>query len=367
MSYGVIKSRLYKLEAYIVKRDFLLSFVFVAFLIFTGTFMGWYNNRVVPINPDVKARYTLDEGNHLSFLSNWDGPNYLRIAVHGYNKASTNFFPLYPISIRLVSDVAGSTLDAAILIAWLSFLGAVYLFLQILKHLFKIKDNAEAFKGLLLFALFPTAMFFLATYTESLFAFLALGAIYYTLKKRYLVSAIFLLFCGATHITGALVILLIGMMMWEEKEKIWKILATMAIGSLGLIAYSVYLWHKFRDPFGFILSQKGHGWFISSYTSLLSQIDLFNVIFILLILAAIYYWWNRRRSFAIYSFLFLLIPLLGKQFGGFNRYVLMVFPVQFMLFAYLRKKTIAYQLCLSFFAISWAYFILQYAGGYVGG
>ena len=329
--------------------------------------MGWYNNRVVPINSDPKAHYTLEPHNHLSFLSNWDGPNYIRIANNGYDKSSTNFFPLYPAAIHIVSKVTRSSLDAAILIAWLSFLGAVYLFLQILKHLFKIKDNAEAFKGLMLFALFPTAMFFLATYTESLFAFLALGAIYSTLKKNYLAAAIFLLFCSATHITGIPVILLIGMMMWEQKEDVWKILVTMAVGSLGLLTYIVYLWHKFHAPLAFLSSQKSHGWLASSYSTLFSQFDLFNAIFIVLILVAIYYWWNRRRSFSIYSFSFLLIPLLGKQFGGFNRYVLMVFPVQFMLFAYLRNKTIAYQLCLSFFAISWAYFILQYAGGYVGG
>jgi hypothetical protein len=322
----------------------------------------------VPINSDTNARYVLDIHNHLSYLSNWDGPNYLRIASKGYvSKSNANFFPLYPLAIREVGRVISSPLDAAIFIAWISFIGAVYFFLQILKHLFKIKDNSEALKGLMLFGLFPTAMFFIATYSESLFAFLALGAIYFTLKKKYTYAALFLLFCGATHITGIFVILLISMMMWEEKEKIWKVLSMLVIGSLGLLAYTFYLWHRFRDPLGFILSQKHHGWLVSSYSDLVSQADLFNLIFIIFILMSIYYWWYRRRSFAIYSFLFLLIPLLGKQFGGFNRYVLMAFPVQWMLYSYLKKRQLAYSIFLSFFAISWAYFILQYAGGYVGG
>jgi hypothetical protein len=99
----------------------------------------------------------------------------------------------------------------------------------------------------------------------------------------------------------------------------------------------------------------------------LQTVDFFNVVFICLLIIAIVYWWHRRRSFAVYSFLFLLIPIIGNQFGGFNRYMLVAFPVQFMAYDYLKKKNLTYSLTLAFMGIIWAYFALQYAGGYIGG
>jgi hypothetical protein len=79
------------------------------------------------------------------------------------------------------------------------------------------------------------------------------------------------------------------------------------------------------------------------------------------------YWWKRRKSFAVYSGLYLLIPLVGGQFGGYPRYTLMVFPLQFMLFDYFRDKKFALMpsVVLIFFAIGWAYILLQFAAGYV--
>jgi hypothetical protein len=58
---------------------------------------------------------------------------------------------------------------------------------------------------------------------------------------------------------------------------------------------------------------------------------------------------------------------MGNQFGGFNRYVLVAFPLQFMAYDYLKDKYMIYSLALGGMGIIWAYFTLQYAGGYIGG
>jgi hypothetical protein len=63
----------------------------------------------------------------------------------------------------------------------------------------------------------------------------------------------------------------------------------------------------------------------------------------------------------------LCIPLLGGQFGGFNRYVLMAFPVQFMLYDHFRSSKNMYPVILAATSVLWCYFLLQYAGGYIGG
>ena len=134
--------------------------------------MGWYNNKVVLPNPAVSAHYTQEPTNPLSFMSNWDGPDYLPIAKSGYTAFDqSNFYPLYPLLIDLVHFVISSPLVSALLLSWFCFAGAIYFYLKIIKLIFNVADNEEALRGLLFFILFPTAVFFLATYTEALFAF----------------------------------------------------------------------------------------------------------------------------------------------------------------------------------------------------
>jgi hypothetical protein len=61
-----------------------------------------------------------------------------------------------------------------------------------------------------------------------------------------------------------------------------------------------------------------------------------------------------------------LIPAVGHQYGGFNRYVLMAFPLQLMAFEVLRKKTDLLYLTLIVMSSVWAYLVVQYVGGYIG-
>jgi len=328
-----IKATLAKFKQFVIKRDVVLAIVVATTVVVAGVFMGWYNNRVVLPTTDPIARYTQEPGNALSFMSNWDGPNYLRIAQYGYTSVSqTNFFPLYPIATHIVHYVIGSPLDAALIVAWLCFAGAIYFYLKIVKYIFNITDNSEAFLGLLPFILFPTAVFLMATYPESLFAFLSLGAIYSALRSQYLAAAGFLLFATAGHITGLLVLAFVVLILLEQKVNIWKVIITAVVGCLGLVSYGLYLLSRFNNFFAFVTSQKSHGWLRGSYLHFLASAELLNVVFVVLLLISAIYWWSRRKSFSIYSLLFILIPLVGRQFGGFNRYVLMAIPIPLMLY-----------------------------------
>jgi hypothetical protein len=353
----------------ILKKDLLLALIVATAVIVTGVFLGWENNKIVPLNADPVARYTQNGSPPLSFMSNWDGPDYLQIAGHGYSTSGvTNFFPLYPLLIHIVSWVVSSDLDDALAISWLCFVGAIYFYLKIIKRLWKTSDNVEALRGALLFILFPTGVFLLATYTESLFAFLALGAIYMALQKRYIGAGLFSLFATATHINGLFLLVLICAILIEEHEKLWRALVSVVIGSLGLVSYMVFLLIRYKNPLVFIAAQRGHGWLERGYVSRLSvTIDIFNLLAIILLVFTIIYWWNKRKSFSIYAFLYLCIPFIGGQFGGFNRYVLMAFPIQLMLYDKFRKSSLAYTMTIALSCILWGYFMLQYAGGYVGG
>jgi len=366
----VFWSRWLKAHALIMSRDLLLAVCVALLLIVAGVSLGLENNKVVPTNPDQLSHYTAEPHNPLRFMSDWDGPIYLRIAHQGYvDKEDPGFFPLYPVLIHVVNYVISSPLYSALMIAWTSLVGAIYFYLKIIKRLFGVQDNSEALRASLLFILFPTGVFLLATYTESLFAFLALGSLYFALRKQYLPTALFAMFATATHVNGPFVLLLVALVLYEQKARLREVALTLVIGSLGLIAYMGFLTIHYHNPLQFIAAQRTNGWLqkTSYIQHLLANFSVLNLAPLFLIAAAIIYWWNKRRSFSIYAALYLCIPFIGGQFSGFNRYSLMVFPVQFMLYEHFRNSKTFYPIVVAVLAVFWSYFMLQMAGGYVGG
>ena len=361
-----IKVKIIKACEFIYKDDVWLSVLIAFTVIGIALFIGWDNNKLIPVFPNPHYHYL--SSNPLSFISNWDGPNYLKIARHGYtNYFYTSFFPLYPLLIKAFSYLFNSYLLSALFISWSCFIGAVYFFIKNLRTMGILDENTNGLKPAMFLVLFPTAVFFVATYTESLFAFISLLAIYLTLRKKYLWLPLLMLLVALCHITGVFVVLLIALMLLEQKAKIRYMIMELSGGVLGLLGFMAYLKYRFNNPFAFFSSQTHlHGWFLHSYLSLITKASLLNLVFVVLIILAAIYYWNKKRGFAIYSLLFLLIPIAGKQFGGFNRYVLMAFPIQFMLYEYFKNKKAAYPYVLALMAIVWTYTVLQYAAGYIG-
>jgi len=362
-----IKADVLRWRRFISRREILLAIFVTVVVIIVGVGLGWENNKVVPVNADPAARYTQEIHNHLSFMANWDGPDYINLAQHGYTQVvQTSFFPVYPLAIRLVNQVVSSPLVSSLIVSWLCLVGAIYYYLKIIKKLYGVRDNLEALRGALFFILFPTGVFLIATYTESLFAFLALASIYYALRKRYLMAAPFLLLATATRVNGLFVLALVVLLLWEQKEKLRNILATLVIGSMGMLSYMVYLANRFHNPIAFVTAQKDHGWLKYGYADFATELVSINGLFLLAIAVSVLYWWPRRKSFAIYSLLYVAIALLGGL-GGFGRYALMAFPLQFMLYELQRPKRLGYPLVIALFGIGWVFFMLRYAGGYSGG
>jgi hypothetical protein len=101
---------------------------------------------------------------------------YLRLADRGWsqNDASAAFFPLYPLTVRVVDAVVpGSTVIAALLVSNLAFLGALVALFALTAEAF---GERTARRAIVVAAIFPTAFFFLAPYTESLFLLLSVLA-----------------------------------------------------------------------------------------------------------------------------------------------------------------------------------------------
>lgn len=359
--------RLKRAKTYLLSHDLALAAVIASAFIILAIFLGWSNNNVVPLFSNARFHYVQEPQHRLSFLSNWDGPDYLNIVQHGYhNIKMANFFPVYPMAVKAVNFIVPSLLFSALIVAWASLVVALFFYIKIIKFLFKA-SSLESIKAVLFFLLFPTGIFLIATYSESLFAALSLGALYAALRKKYLVAALLLMFSTATHITGVFIVFLIALVLYEQKVRLRNILLTVIIGLLGIGSYMFFNWKRFHNPVIFIKSQEEiHGWVHHSYSNLITSADVLNVILMILLIVTAAYWWNRRRSFSLYSLSFFAIPIVGRQYGGFNRYLLMAFPLQFMLYDYFKKKVDARTYMYILMATGWTYFVLEYAGGYVG-
>jgi hypothetical protein len=354
--------------SFIISREWLLAIIVTITLVLAGCLISIANNRYAGHNSSPVSRYVAEPGNKISYLANWDGVNYLTVAKSGYTTSRlTNFFPLYPLIIRVVNKVVSSPLVSGLIVSWAFMMGAIFYYLKVIKLLFKVDDNLEALRACLIFLLFPAAIYLMAVYTESLFAFLSLGAIYYALKKRYILAGLLTTLATLTHINGGFLVVLIALILLEEKERLRNVAISFVIGCLGLIGYMVFLWNKYGNPLEFIAAQHDHGWLRHSALGNLDKFSAVDYILAIAIIISIIYWWKRRKSFAIYSLFYLLIPIIGGQFGGYPRYTLMAFPLQFMLYDYLKDKQFIYQLMLILFSVGWTYFMLEFAAGYIVG
>ncbi|MEV5876455.1 glycosyltransferase family 39 protein [Streptomyces sp. NPDC052101] len=130
-----------------------------------------------------------------SFAHSWDSRWYLHIAEHGYGhliwitpqgapQSDWAFFPLYPALIRTLTTVLPFTPgQAAILIAWIAAGIAAY-GVYVIGH--RLYGRGVATALVALWAAQPHSVELTVAYTESLFAALAVWALYYVLKGRWL-------------------------------------------------------------------------------------------------------------------------------------------------------------------------------------
>jgi hypothetical protein len=115
---------------------------------------------------------------------------FLRIATAGYapGDGSAAFFPLFPLVVRVVSFlVGGRPLLAAILVSNVSFFGSLVVLYDLTVLEF---SEPVARRTIVYLAIFPTAFFFFAPYSESLFLLLSLLAFREAMSDRWAAAAV---------------------------------------------------------------------------------------------------------------------------------------------------------------------------------
>ena len=188
----------------------------------------------------------------------WDSVWFLRIAEHGYGAAqhgvAAAFYPLYPLSLAALGRVLGGHyVLAGIVISLAATLGSFAL----LYRLAEPKLGADgARRAVLYLAVFPTALFLQAVYSESLFLVLVLAAFLLAERGRWPAAGVVTGLAVLTRIAGVALLPALAVMAWRQPPgERRRALASLCLAPLIFAAYPLYLGTARDDGFAFARSQ----------------------------------------------------------------------------------------------------------------
>src|SRR5436309_5830614 len=324
---------------------FVITFLAVLFVI---PDFSW---KVLPINTLWQSWYR------------WDSVHYSYLAMHGYTDWwRTVFFPLFPLLERYLALVVGDPFIAGLVISNVAGLGMLIVLYRLVEEDF---DSERAYRTALYLSVFPTAFFFAAAYTESLFLLLALLSFYYMRQGNWWLAGVFGLFATLTRSTELLLLLpfcyeYLRQHQFKLKTIHFDVFGGTLIGAaLGL--FMLYCYHRFHSFFPFVRAEHfmwsrdpQSRWFLIknviagiaqsngllSFHALRNIIDAGQILLILalIILAVVGPWRFPRRLwvYAIYAIVFFVAlqinpvkvnPIRGPfPLQAFPRYMLEVFP-----------------------------------------
>jgi hypothetical protein len=304
------------------------------------------SNPPLPVVPGwTIAPVTPGWHNLATALERQDAAWYLRIATHGYapGDGSAAFFPLYPAAIRAVSWAPGiGPLGAALLVSNLSFLAA----LVMLHGLTRLEGMSEATarRTTLFVAIFPTAFFFLAPYTEAPFLLLSVSSFWFARRDRWALATLTGALAALTRSIGILLIPALAVEALARsrrgKELALRLLAATGVG-IGPLLYFAYWSARFGDAWAPFRAQQRWGRDPTFPLTTLADavrlagslgtywlIDALVVGIVVVAVLAGVRW--LRATYVVYALASLLLPLSdpfpGRPLLSMPRFVVVIFP-----------------------------------------
>jgi len=230
---------------FLVTRLGLLVLAYLAVALVHGRFSGEYHTAPGNVFLDVWG-------------GRWDSGFYLNIATEGYafpkdHFANIAFLPVYPLLVYGAKLLVGNVVLGAVLVSNLAF----WLALIVLYRLAALDFGEEvAARAIFYVAIFPTALFFSAAYTESVFLLLAAGALYAARRGSWGLAALAGLLACATRLVG---IVLVPVLFAEWAHQRWWGAGAPGAGALaplfvpaGLVSYLIFLQRMFGDPAAYL-------------------------------------------------------------------------------------------------------------------
>lgn len=317
-------------------------------------------------------------------LQSWlrkDATWYLQVAMNGYSYSprtgsAVNFFPLYPLAIRLVEPLVGLVVGprdayfvAGLAVSWLSFIAACVMLYRLVSRRL---GEPTALLTVLLLSVFPFSCFFGTAYSESLYLLGVVLAFLGIEQRRWWLAAVCAALAAATRAVGVVVILTVAVAYgldwlrtrrWPRWDVLWS-----GVMPLGFAAYAAYCWLRFGDPTVYVKASS-LGWGgghlqLGSLTVAMQLLtghssDPFAPLHLayLIALGAVLLscvWIGRLLGtpYVVYTLGSALAPLLDfSQLNGLGRYLSVAFPA-FVVLAYaLRRQPVLRDVLMIGFAM----------------
>ncbi len=206
----------------------------------------------------------------------WDGWWYVGIARRGYRFFRPNrqspvaFFPAFPLLMRVLAVVVGGPLVAGFLLTLACGLGVAVLF-----HRWCVAKlgPAKARLAVLLLVLYPFAFYLMgAVYADALFIVASLAAFLALEDDRPVLAGLAGVVATASRPVGAALVLGLWVLAMERKglfarlgrrevaARLRTADAALLLAPFGLVAYCLFLWARFDQPFAFLDVAGAPGW-----------------------------------------------------------------------------------------------------------
>ena len=289
--------------------------------------------------------------NLFTAFERFDALWYLRIAAGGYESGdgSAAFFPLYPLLVRGLSQLLGGhPLAAGLVVSNAALVGALVL----MYGLTRIELSEEAARRAVVYAaVFPTAFFFLAPYSESLFLLLVLAAFWGARSGRPWIAGVTGALAALTRSVGLILIIPLALeAVRQSRQRGRRPLAALAWAAGPAAGSLLYLgfWRAVSGDWLAPLHQQAN-WLRQFEHPALTVADgtreafrwiglypggyhlLDWLIAIPVLGAALYLLFKAPASYTVYAWMSILVPLsftfAGRPLMSFPRFALPIFPI----------------------------------------
>lgn len=288
----------------------------------------------------------------------FDGVHYLTIVTDGYKAIGLiqAFFPFYPLLAKGIAQLLHfNPFLSLVTVSHVSLIVGCIFFRMWLREL-GLSSKMQRW-AMALMLLFPGAYSFGAIYTESLYFALISIALWGMQRKQLLFTGVGGLLLSATRVVGVLLspVVFLQSFTTASKAERWKMLFTSGTMTLGLAAYSMYLWRQFQDPLYFFHVQQAFNTGRESSIILLPQVfyragrmlislpilsrewyvvaqDTYLTLLLIAVLGfATWNVWKRRHllfspQILLYCWAAVLLPTLTGTLQSMSRYGLAVVP-----------------------------------------
>jgi len=305
------------------------------------------------LNPEA-ARYDSERlhelGRGIDVWARWDSDWYLRVAHGGYDGGPSStpaFFPLYPGLVALLGRLLlGNFVLAGVLLSLAAGAVAFVLLHRLAQDRLGV---AAARRAVLYLAVFPTALFLQAVYSESLYLALVLAAFLFAERGRFLGAGVTAGLAMLTRPVGLALLPALALLAWRAEDRRGAF-ARLAVAVPLAALYPLILGIWTQEPLGFLRAQDGiwqrelswmgplgglwHGITILFADRSLhdSAINLYQLGFTLLFVGLAAVAWHRLGApYGLFAAFSLAIPLSFPAerwpLQSMSRFGLVVFPL----------------------------------------